>query len=261
MPVKTKCAHCSREAVLSDAAVGKNVRCKGCGAVIAIRPRAPVVASAETRTTVKPVKAQARPRPAERSDDDEDSQANTPQSSDRTLWVGLGAIGSVTVLASITVFLLIVNRQPHLPAVAQAAGSPDSAPNAKQAAPIDAIAKVEHKPNESPLKEPAVAKQNAAPKVDVDPSKLYGTQGNDPIAPAVDAPFAWMRARAEDSFYRLDNPRVEATATDARGVLHVHYRTEHRGNLVASHLYIQYLNGNKHWMKLSGDLPETGTIT
>ena len=139
MSLRTKCPHCEREAVLVAEALGKNVRCKGCTKAFIARPvngagnaNGKPGSDPEMRAAVKagqPTTAKARIRPHSSDEDDEqprhDVRVPEPMT---TLWIGLGAIGFVTVLASVLTFVLIANRHPHAQAFAHVPPPPPAPP-------------------------------------------------------------------------------------------------------------------------------------
>jgi ribosomal protein S27E len=265
MSLRTRCPHCEREAVLVAEALGKNVRCKGCGKPFTARPAK--AGEAETRTAVKAGPATAakmRNRPLADSDDDDHGSR---EESKATLWIGLSAIGAATTIASILVFVLIVNRHPQPQPQALAQAPPP--PPARQAPAVEPapVVKGAPKPVEPPpaKEEPRpkvelVAKVEPKPKAAEEPSELYGTQGGERIAPAVSGPNVLMRCRADDTFYHLDEAHVEPSGANPRGTIAVHYRKQVHGKLAATHLFVRHPNDRKEAMVLGALTPESGTI-
>ena len=264
MSLRTTCPHCAREAVLVAEALGKNVRCKGCSKPFTARPsakgsdpemRAAVKAGATTATQVR-----SRPQSSVDHDDDPPSRPGDREESKTTLWIGLSAIGAVTILASILVFVLIVNRHPQPQPFAHAPAVPP--PPAKQAPAVEPApaAKVPPKPVELPPKANPVAEGAPTPKVADNSSDPYGKQGDEAIAPAVPGPNVLMRCRADDSFYRLSDVQVLPAGANPRGTLIVHVRIEHRGELDATHLLVAFADGRKESMGLGGQIRADGEI-
>ena len=274
MSLRTKCPHCDREAVLVAEALGKSVRCKGCGKTFVARH----IGAAHTAVKAgQPMAVETRVRPHSNGDDSEDDfDADGPQrnlrrkpQSDRTLWIGLSAIGLVTVVASAFSFTLIASRQAaveHVPPIppplvarapaiveAPVVRQPKADPPAKVDAPPKVEPKVEAKiepaPKEDPQPkvDPVVAEPPMPPplpKFVEAPANLYGTQGNAQIAPALLAPHTIMRARSDDTFYRIGNPRVAPSGGNPRGSFHVQFQVAPRGKLSATHLVLRF-NDNK----------------
>jgi hypothetical protein len=277
MSLRTKCTHCDREAVLVDEALGKNVRCKGCGKPFVARPL-PLAAAVgkngsdpEMRAALKagqPTAVKTRVRPPSHADDsDDDADDGHPQrrvarkpQADMTLWIGLSAIGLVTIVASVLTFVLIANRQAAVahvpPQIAKAPAvveqpfvrPPKAEPPAKVDAPPKVDPKVEAKIEPAPKEDP---QPKADPPVEPPmpppmpnfgeaPANLYGTQGNAQIAPALAAPYTMPRARADDTFYRLGNPRVGPFGDNPRGAFTVQFQVAQRGKLAATHLVIRF---------------------
>ena len=48
-----------------------------------------------------------------------------------------------------------------------------------------------------------------------------------------------MRAQHDDSFYRLDNPRTEASGGAPRSEFRVRFKTEHQAKRIGTHLVIR----------------------
>jgi hypothetical protein len=273
MSLRTKCPHCERDAVFVAEALGKNVRCKGCGKPFVVTATAAAIAAGrttkptdkpgldpETRAAVRagnPTAVKTHASPLSHADDSDDgrpqqSVARKPQA-DMTLWIGLSAIGIVTIVASVLTFVLITGRQPTIahvppapPQIAKAAIVEQSVvrqPKADPPAPPKVEAKIEPAPKADPQPQPEQAKlAPPQPKKVEAPPNLYGTQGNFACAPAELAPHTLMRARSEDSFYRIGNPRVAANAGNPRGTLLVAFQTVQRRQFAATHLLIRYAN-------------------
>ena len=263
MSLRTKCPHCEREAVLVAEALGKNVRCKGCSKTFTARPPARVGSDPEMRVAVKAGAATAtktRIRPlADRDQDDDDPPTRFGQreESKTTLWIGLAAIGLVTIVASMLEFVLIVNRHPRPQAFAQEPPPPMPPPVQQaavepppvKAAPIvvaqpnvAATPKDDPRPKADPVIEPPPQPPQPPRPVQVanGPPGLYGTQGNEEIGRAAADPHTVPRARAEDSFFRLSNPRVTPLGPNPRGKFEIDFQVVQRGKLSPSRIMMHY---------------------
>ncbi|HEX3316143.1 MAG TPA: hypothetical protein VHR72_14695, partial [Gemmataceae bacterium] len=64
--------------------------------------------------------------------------------------------------------------------------------------------------------------------------------GGDEVLPGVSASHTRMRARADDSFYRLENPRVTANGANPRGAFLLHFKIVERGKHAATHLMLRF---------------------
>lgn len=149
------------------------------------------------------------------------------ESSSAAIWVvGIGAGVVALVLVAVVVWLLMRSPQQALiaqaaPAVAPGANAPvGNNPPANQGAanppgvnpPVanPPVANPPPNPGQNPPGNPGnVAAPQIAANDPVAPAGLYGDQGGDPIAPADPGlPNTVLRARAEDTFYKLSNPRI-----------------------------------------------------
>src|SRR5262249_39856424 len=94
-------------------------------------------------------------------------------------------------------------------------------------------------PKREPIVEPP-PQPPVPPKVASLPATLYGDQGRQPVAAAAPAPHTYMRARNDDSFYKLSNARVGTAGTNPRGAFMVQFEMTHRGRLFPTHLLIRF---------------------
>lgn len=104
---------------------------------------------------------------------------------------------------------------------------------------------------------------NAAP-VEAPPG-LYGDQGGDEVAPAdPKLPDTILRARADDTFYRLSNPRVGRPTQGFRPgeALMVDYEVVRRGKYNGNTLVIHSGDGRRHPVRLTffGPQRDRGTF-
>src|SRR4051812_44309655 len=109
MSLRTTCPHCEREAVFAAEALGKSVRCKGCGKAFAVKSTGKPASSHEHAAVRAGQPPRARNQSADNGDDEHDDHPLRREAADSqmSLWIGLGAIALVTVLASVLVFVLI----------------------------------------------------------------------------------------------------------------------------------------------------------
>jgi hypothetical protein len=270
MSLRTKCPYCQREAVLVAEALGKNVRCKGCGKTFTAQPAAKVGSDPEMRAAVKTgstavkagtataTKARIRP-PVHDHEDEDDSRTRTGNGAESkaTLWIGLSAIGTITTLMSVLVFVLIVNRHPQ-PQLAHAAAPPPVKPQPVVEAPPQ-VAVVPPAPKEAPPVPRPVFEP--APKVPGTPASLYGTQGGDEVAPGVLAPRTFMRASADDSFYRVSAPQVLAVGNNPRASLRVEFQRVERRKFKATHLMIRFVAGGGEKLTMPVIEGDNGSLT
>ncbi|HEX4612212.1 MAG TPA: hypothetical protein VH092_28720 [Urbifossiella sp.] len=107
-----------------------------------------------------------------------------------------------------------------------------------------------------PAKTPAPAKGKAPP-----PEDLYGDQGGEKVGPAnARIPNTWMRARLEDTFFKLSNPRIGETA-GKRKAMQVDYEVLSRGKFDGGFLVLRTDDGSKAEIALASVAGrDTGTI-
>jgi hypothetical protein len=221
MAVQTKCPECARALSVADELVGKKVRCKGCGASFVIRDPKSAKSAAPAKGPAKapaksPAKAPAtatragKPPPRRVVDEDDDEEEDDrpkkrkkkkkKASSNTTLYLILGGVGLVVIVIATVVILLMSNRSPRRTDIAAAPKVPTVIPDA----PVP------------PPKPPA-----PVPVIKVDdggaPAGTYGDYGNEPVAAADPGnPDLVLRSRADDTFYRLSNPRINPNGNNIR---------------------------------------------
>jgi hypothetical protein len=102
----------------------------------------------------------------------------------------------------------------------------------------------------------AKAKEGAATE------ELYGDQGGEKVLPATSrSPNAVMRARAEDTFFKLSNPRVEQPGGKGRNALLVDYEVVSRGKLDGGTLVFRTEDGGRSEIALNSVTGrDSGTI-
>ena len=266
MSLRTKCPHCDREATLADDSLGKQFRCKGCGEAFPVR-RLPTKPPTEERPAARSAQASAisatptATRNKMRSAVKEENaarprrQGNAEWPANNSLWLGLGGIAAATILASIAVFALIVNRHPQNarvpipappPPEVQAvppvvAKQPDADPPMPQ--PIVNPQPVPVVPN-PPMPSPA---DNPVAAFAVDPANPYGDQGGEPTEPAnPNQPDTMLRARADCTFYRIlkiQERREDGARFQVR--LYVDYEVLHWGTQQATSFVIRGADGRR----------------
>ena len=283
MSLRTKCPHCEREAVLAAEVLGKSVKCKGCGKPFAVKPASKNGSGSDPEHLGGGPFGSAGIRSAAKSPPGRRPlgrllAAVADDALDRP-----GAIGFVTLLASVLAFVLIVNRHPTPLPLAVAKMKPPVV----EAAPavVNPPPKVEPKP-EPPKPEPKVdpkpeTKVDVKPETKIDPpspprfdrlkidppvvtvapGNLYGDQGGEQVAAAVRLPHTQLRGRADDTFYRMDNPRVGPNGANPRGSFLVHFRMLQRNKQTATHLIMRYADNRTDIIAISNTVEkDSGTI-
>jgi hypothetical protein len=107
-------------------------------------------------------------------------------------------------------------------------------------------------------------KAPAKGKADTQPEELYGDQGGEKVAPAnARLPNTVMRARREDTFFKLSNPRVGKTSGPGpkRNALLVDYEVVSRGKLDGGTLVLHTDDGGRAEVALTSVVGrDSGTI-
>jgi hypothetical protein len=270
MAVQTKCPDCKNRYTLADNLVGKKIRCQACKTVFEVQPAEQVAAKPPPR----PKNAVAAGAPSRRrevdeveeiEDDDDRNGEDRPRKKKRrrerekssaALWVVsiiFGILGFVG--AFVIVFLLVRSRPAEVakgpppanvaPANQPAGNQPAANPAGNQ--PMNPPA---NQPNNPPMNQNPVAKAPAGNPVA--PADLYGDQGGEEVAPAdAHAVGTLLRARKEDTFYRLSNPRLGRPKFGPGQALLVDYEMTRRGKFTGGSLYIHGADGRKTQVLLS----------
>jgi hypothetical protein len=211
---------------------------------------------------------------ARASDPDDEDEEPRPRKSKKVqkgsnagLIIGLSVGGGVLALGLVAVLVISLVRSRTDGGNQQAAANPAAAapqgnnpPNANQ--PVNNPAgnnpagnnpagnnpggnnRVDNKPIEPAPVAPVVA----APPVKLGPAELYGDQGGEAVAPAdAGLPNTVMRARRDDTFYKLSNPREGQTSGRGpkRPALLVDYEVVRRGKFDGGTLVIHTDDGGK----------------
>jgi hypothetical protein len=112
MAIAVSCPACEHEVRVKDELAGRKIRCPKCQGAVS------VPSPAETRTAAKaPAKASTR-KPAEKEEEEVDRPRKKKKrrtTSNKGLWIGLGAGGAVVLGAVITGVVLIAHRKPPEP--------------------------------------------------------------------------------------------------------------------------------------------------
>ncbi len=102
------------------------------------------------------------------------------------------------------------------------------------------------------------------PKADVKPEEMYGDQGGEKVLPASSkAPNTVMRARLEDTFLKLSNPRMGQAGAKGKGAkaLLVDYEVVSRGKFDGGYLVLRAEDGSKAEVELKSLVGrDSGTI-
>ncbi len=301
MPLESKCSECGRAYTLADDLLGKKVRCKGCGEVFTVAqvaneaPRVPKDISVRSGApsaspAKKPVKEESLPpkrrpvdededdRPRRRRDasrDDEDEDRPRPRarkkakagSSGTLVWilVGVGVfLMGIMMVVAVTFALMTgqaqVAKMPAIPpapppGIAPIAPAPNQADHGQVPVPP---------PQGGPppvAQPPAIVNKVPQPPA---PAGLYADFGNEEIAPADPGlPNTALRPRAEDSIYRLSNPRVGRPMGfgPPGNALMVDYEVLRRGKSSAGTLIVHGGDGRRSQvMLLAFGRQDRGTI-
>jgi rubredoxin len=213
MPSRVKCPSCGGSAV----AVGDEYRCEECGHEFDPRPAGP--ARREGVRGDERVPARALPRL--RGEDEPEPQG---QDSNVVLWVLIGVLGVLLVgaVGVGAVFFLFA-----------------AAPLAPDVEPVATMVAVEA---------PAPIDVPAPPPVKINPADLYGDQGGEPVAPAdAGLPSTVMRARRDDTFLKLSNPREGQASGPGpkRNALLIDYEVVRRGKFDGGNLVIHTEDGSR----------------
>jgi hypothetical protein len=163
------------------------------------------------------------------------------------LIVGLSVACGLLVVGLVALLVVLLGRAGTGGGNQQATGNPP---------PV--VQPANNPPAVAPNNPPAVAPPNnppAQPAANPIPGELYGDQGGEPIAPAdAGLPHTLMRARRDDTFFKLRNPREEKIrGPDAKGkgnnILHdalvIDYTVGRRGKFDGGTLVIVSEDGSR----------------
>jgi hypothetical protein len=244
MSVQVHCSSCERGYTIPDDLIGKKIRCKGCQAVFLAQPLTPDETRPARSLPREAIQADV-PKLCSRSRDfDEEDEDNRPRRRPRikrpvrnqstAVWITAIVCGLLALVCGLGL-LWVLLRSEQREAAVQEAIAQRAAQNARGNRP--AIP-----PPNLPDNEPMPIKVAAEPE----PAGLYGDQGGDPIAPAdPHLPNTAMRARAEDSFYRLSNPRVGQPNFGPGQALLIDYEVTRRGKHNGGSLVIHGGDGRR----------------
>jgi hypothetical protein len=218
MSVKARCPSCDCISSHPDSAVGKKVRCEECGERFEVQPR-PSAERGGLRTS-KSAPARAAVGAGEEDDFDEERprRRKSPavkKGSNAVVWILLAAffgLGLVGACAIGVVVLLLSFRSPSSGPFANVGGQ--------------------------------IGQQNPQNN----PAGLYGDQGGEAIAPADPGlPDTVLRARADDTFYKLSNPRLGTSSGfgPPRKALLLDYAVLRRGKFDGGNVVIHGGDGHR----------------
>lgn len=238
MSVQIQCPKCERRYTLADTLIGKRIRCKDCQTVIEVPGAEPREESANSpRDAVRAGTPLAPSRQRAREDNDDDDYDRPRQRRKRSrqesgssaiIWVvGICCGLVVAVIAGVLAWVLLSKKmaaQPHMQA------------------PLEV-----KRPGKFPLdKIDAKLPQDPVQAADPGPPGVYGDQGGDPIAPAdPHLPNTVLRARAEDTFYKLSNPRIGRPKFGPGQALFVDFEVTRRGKFGGGSLIIHGGDGRR----------------
>lgn len=286
MPTTVTCPDCEARLTLREARAGTRIKCPKCSVVFdyvgpdeSERPASkklgistsPPPASRPRREADEDSENGRRTRSAGRRDDpdDEDDRPQKRKSkkarggSNTGLIVGLSVGAGVLVLGLVALVIVLAGRPKNGGDQQATANSPQVAPPANNAPPNNAPA-VAPPNNAPPNNGPAVAPPNNAPALPAGKpvrGEMYGDQGGGPVAPAdAGLPNTLMRARGDDTFFKLSNPREEKIrGPDAKGkgnhlehdALVIDYSVHRRGRFDGGTLVIIAADGSRSEVALN----------
>jgi hypothetical protein len=289
MAISICCPDCDARLTLRAApAAGARVKCPKCSTHFAYTdssdtqpsPRKKSAITAEPPVRQRPrdedgESVRRRRRSATRSDepDDEDeerrpSKKKVKAGSNTGLIIGL-AVGAGLLVLSIVTLVFVMRDKPG-DGPQQAQGNP--LPQPKNGPPVAVQPGNNPEGNAGKPNNPgAIAPVGAQPPRKLTPAELFGDQGGEQVA-AADAglPSTLMRARRDDTFFKLSNPREgQVKGPDAKGkgnnvvrdAMLIDYVVVHRGKFDGGTLIIHTEDGNRTEVALN--LPanrDQGTI-
>jgi predicted Zn finger-like uncharacterized protein len=262
MPLSVTCPHCGTNYNLAAELRGKKVRCKACQETFVVKDRSasvddpdedesPALVPDRVQNSLPPTR---KSNPARVFYEDEERprrrDKNRPVKQGSSSLLLLLVVGGV---AALLFFLICAVGAIWAFAFTRAASAPaqaipvEAAPNG---VPLNANPPAFDPP--APIIAPAplvnAPPVNPAPLVKGVASELYGDQGGDLVAPAdAGLPNTVMRARRDDTFFKLSNPREGQTEGPGprRNALLVDYEALRRGKFDGGTLVVHTDDGGK----------------
>jgi hypothetical protein len=256
--------------LMAEPSPGKKVKCPKCATIFAPQDQKSRRVTAERPAAPAPARARPGRADEEDEDDDRDEEERRPRRPRRKqggsglligLLVGGGLLALLVVcdgVAALALYRGARSAGPNSrvpPAVAQQNGAGQG-----KGAPADAAQPNPAAP-ENPAAQPNPGAQAAAPAAGGDaPPGLYGDQGGEEVAAADPSlPDTLLRARAQDTFYKLSNARLGRDRFGQPSIA-VDYEVTKEGQYQGATMIIHGADGSRATVLLFGPLKSHGTL-